>query len=77
MRSRPAPGTRPPSGAVQLARQARAARPLVPDRRRGGAPRRDDVRTRYSQDDLTVLARMADPAKELAEVEAALAAGQP
>lgn len=35
----------------------------------------DDVRTRYSQDDLTVLARMADPAKEFAEVEAALAAG--
>ncbi|MER7953675.1 sel1 repeat family protein [Streptomyces sp. NPDC096030] len=31
----------------------------------------EDVRARYSRDDLNVLARMADPAKELAEVEAA------
>jgi hypothetical protein len=35
------------------------------------------VRARYSPDDLTVLARTADPEKELAEVEAALAARLP
>ncbi|MFD9224151.1 hypothetical protein ACFWDI_30095 [Streptomyces sp. NPDC060064] len=35
----------------------------------------EDVRSRYSRDDLDVLARMAAPEKELAAAEAALSAG--
>jgi TPR repeat protein len=57
----------------RLGRLADAVEPL----RAAAARWDDDVRARYSQDDLTVLARTADPAKELAEVEAALAVRRP
>ncbi|MFG2331720.1 sel1 repeat family protein [Streptomyces sp. NPDC048604] len=52
----------------RLGRLAEAVEPL----RAAAAKWDDDVRARYSRDDLTVLARMADPGKELAEVEAVL-----
>jgi hypothetical protein len=55
----------------RLGRLPEAVEPL----RTAAARWDEDVRARYSPDDLTVLARTADPEKELAEVEAALAAG--
>lgn len=54
----------------RLGRLEEAVEPL----RAAAAGWDDDVRARYSRDDLDVLARMADPKKELAEVEAALVA---
>ncbi|CCK25556.1 hypothetical protein BN159_1177 [Streptomyces davaonensis JCM 4913] len=56
----------------RLGRLTEAVEPL----RMAAAKWDEDVRARYSPDDLVVLARTADPAKELAEVEVALAAGQ-
>ncbi|WP_241518563.1 tetratricopeptide repeat protein [Streptomyces sp. CB03238] len=53
----------------RLGRLAEAVEPL----RAAAARWDDDVRARYSPDDFVVMARMADPDKELAEVEAALA----
>ncbi|MET9433201.1 tetratricopeptide repeat protein [Streptomyces sp. NPDC006551] len=54
----------------RMGRLAEAVEPL----RAATARWDEDVRARYSRDDLDVLARTADPAKELAEVEAAPAA---
>ncbi|WP_251021796.1 tetratricopeptide repeat protein [Streptomyces sp. ISL-98] len=54
----------------RLGRLAEAVEPL----RAATARWDDDVRARYSRDDLDVLARTANPERELAEVEAALAA---
>ncbi|MEV5438789.1 tetratricopeptide repeat protein [Streptomyces sp. NPDC052682] len=54
----------------RLGRLAEAVEPL----RTAAARWDDDVRARYSQDDLVVLSRMADPRQELAQVEAALTA---
>ncbi|MDL2075956.1 hypothetical protein QNN03_05835 [Streptomyces sp. GXMU-J15] len=53
----------------RLGRLTEAREPL----RAAAARWREDVRSRYSPDDFAVMARMADPAKELEEVEAALA----
>ncbi|MGW7300458.1 sel1 repeat family protein [Streptomyces sp. NPDC054829] len=53
----------------RLGRHAEALEPL----RTAAARWDEDVRSRYSPDDFVVMARMADPAKELAEAEAALA----
>ncbi|MEV8634125.1 hypothetical protein AB0395_20940 [Streptosporangium sp. NPDC051023] len=50
----------------RLGRSAEAVPPL-----RAAAERWREVRRRYDPDDLELLARMADPAKELAEAEAA------
>lgn len=55
----------------RLGRHADAIEPL----RCAAESWREDVRSRYSRDDLDVLARMADPEKELAAAEAALSAG--
>lgn len=57
----------------RLVRLTEAVEPL----RTAAARWDDDVRARHRLDDLTVLARTADPARELAEVETASAAGQP
>ncbi|MFF3956531.1 sel1 repeat family protein [Streptomyces sp. NPDC001890] len=54
----------------RLGRLAEATEPL----RTAAARWDDDVRARYSRDDLDVLSRTVDPEKELAKVEAALKA---
>ncbi|MFF5213261.1 tetratricopeptide repeat protein [Streptosporangium sp. NPDC000396] len=54
----------------RLGRSAEAVPPL-----RTAAERWPEVRRRYDPDDLELLTRMVDPAKELAEAEAASAAG--